>query len=903
MRDRLIIFLFKMLWQNLLTWLLLTCIVCPGSISGQPAILGNSNPGISRKVYHTTKASSAIQIDGVIDETAWQSVNWSSDFTQRQPVDGGEPTSETAFKILYDDKNIYVAARCFDPEPDKIVKRMSRRDGFDGDWVEINIDSYHDLRSAFSFTATVSGVKGDEFVSQDGQDWDVSWNPIWKFKTSIDSIGWIAEMEIPLSQLRFDKEEEQVWGIQLTRRDFRNESRSNWQYNPQNSGYWVSAFGELHGIKNIKPKRQIEIQPYVLGQYSSSKKIPGHPFRDGSNSKLSAGLDGKIGITNDLTLDFTVNPDFGQVEADPSALNLDGFEVFFEERRPFFVENRNLFNYNISNSRAGGAYDSDNLFYSRRIGAAPHRKLSDNPGLNSYVDQPDFSTILGAAKFSGKTNSGLSIGILESMTQEEKALIKTNQVEEEVVVEPLTNYSVLRVLKDFNEGNTVLGIIGTGVNRKLDPEALNFLHNEAYSGGVDLLHQWKDKNWRLNASFVGSHVSGSQEAITRTQAGFGHAFSRPGADHLELDTAATSLTGTGGNLSLGRYGNKLQFQIGGTYRSPGIELNDIGFLRNADEINQYLWVGYRWTKPFSIFRNLGVNLNEWSRWDFGGQALYQAINLTMFTNFTNFWSFNAGITGEANDVSNTWLRSGPSFRKPHGWGGFFRVGTDSRKRIQQSVNVGGGRSFDGIVSDINLTTTTDVQVTDGLNLSLSAQWNRGNREDQYVTSRQLDLDRRYVMGEILRKTLSFTLRVNYNITPDLTIQYYGQPFISRGIYSDFKFVGKPLAYNADKRIPKYTDDQISYATGASIYYVDENLDGNIDFSFSNPNFDFIQFRSNLVARWEYIPGSEIFLVWSQGSSAFTPELDGNVWDALEGNLWDDSLINTFLLKVTYRFAN
>ncbi len=870
--------------------------------SSQPADI-EVDPLSQKRIYTTAFTQNPPQIDGLISDKAWSTVKWSSAFTQREPVDGGQPTSETAFKVLYNDRYVFIAARCYDAEPDNIVKRMSRRDGFDGDWVEVNIDSYHDMRTAFSFTASVSGVKGDELVSRDGNDWDSSWNPIWNFKTSIDSAGWIAEIAIPLSQLRFDKSTEKIWGFQVTRRDFRNESRSNWQYIPQNSGYWVSGFGELHGLNNIKPKRQIEIQPYVVGKYETSEKIENHPFRDGSEANLSVGLDGKIGVTNDLTLDFTINPDFGQVEADPSALNLDGFEIFFEERRPFFVENRNLFNYNITSARGGGPFNGDNLFYSRRIGARPHVRIFDDPAQAIYVDQPDFSSILGAAKFSGKTKSGFSIGILESVTQDEYANVRTNNTEEKRPVEPLTNYNVLRLIQDFDEGNTVIGLIGTGVVRDIDDASLTFLHQKAFSGGMDVLHRWNDRRWQLNARFVGSRVSGSANAITRTQSSFGHGFGRPDADHIEIDSTATSLSGTGADLSIRRLGRRFQIQLGGTYRSPGLELNDIGFLRNADEINQYLWARYRWLEPVSIFRNLGFNFKQNSRWDFSGQSLYQSVSIDMFSNLKNFWSLGGGLTIEFNDVSNTWLRSGPSFRKPQGLGGFLNLGTDTRKKIRQNLNMNGGRSFDGSVYSLRVGTTTSIQASDGLSFSIGGSFNRAHREDQYITTLVSDDEKRYIVGEILRKTLSFTVRGNYNITPDLTLQYYGQPFISRGIYSDIKFVNQPLAQDVNERIPAFNSNQIIFNHELDGFEIDENENGIVDYTISNPNFDFVQFRSNLVLRWEYIPGSELFLVWSQGSSVFQNRVSGSIFDALDANLWNDSLVNTFLIKATYRFTN
>ncbi|HEY1005657.1 MAG TPA: DUF5916 domain-containing protein, partial [Sphingobacteriaceae bacterium] len=319
----------------------------------------------ARKIYTTRKANPTPPvIDGKLNDPVWNEVPWGENFTQRQPVDNAPPSERTAFKILYDDRNLYVAIRAFDRSPGEIVRRMSRRDGFEGDWVEINIDSYNDKRSAFSFTASVSGVKGDEAISNNGDFWDSSWDPIWYLKTSVDDQGWVAEIRIPLSQLRFAEKEDQVWGLQVNRKLFRKEETSNWQYIPQNSTGWVHLFGELHGLKGIRQQKQIEIQPYVVASAQTFEKQPGNPFATGNQSDVTTGLDGKIGITSDVTLDFTINPDFGQVEADPSQVNLSAFETFFEERRPFFIESRNILDYPLTLSVAGGNYTSDNLFYS-----------------------------------------------------------------------------------------------------------------------------------------------------------------------------------------------------------------------------------------------------------------------------------------------------------------------------------------------------------------------------------------------------------------------------------------------------------------------------------------------------------------------------------------------------------
>ena len=384
---------------------------------------------VEKRTYKTQRVSGgAPKIDGYIDSEIWDAVEWSGDFTQRYPNDGEAPSEQTAFKVLYDDNNLYILVRAYDSEPAKIVKRMSRRDGFDGDWVEIDIDSYFDKRTAFSFIASVSGVKSDMVISSDGNNWDDTWDPIWYLKTSIDSEGWIAEMKIPITQLRFsNNKEQQLWGIQLRRHFFRNDENSFWSYFSQDKSGWVRHNGELHGIKNIKPKRQAEISPYIVAKQENFDAEEGNPYKeDGVDRSLGFGIDGKFGITNDFTIDYTINPDFGQVEADPSEVNLTAFESYFQEKRPFFIENRNITDFRVSR---GGPFNQNNLFYSRRIGRAPGYYPDIDSDNDEYADVPNNTTILGALKLTGKTKKGLSIGIIESLAAEEKACVYKQGVE------------------------------------------------------------------------------------------------------------------------------------------------------------------------------------------------------------------------------------------------------------------------------------------------------------------------------------------------------------------------------------------------------------------------------------------------------------------------------------------
>ena len=867
-----------------------------------------ANPGdtaIERKKYFTSKTTTAITLDGMPTEDAWKQVEWGGDFIQNKPNEGKPPSQPTSFKILYDESYLYIAYWAQDSAPDSIIKRMGRRDEFPGDWVEINIDTYHDLRTAFSFTFSVSGVRSDEFVSNDGNDWDGNWNPIWFGKSHIDSTGWTAEIKIPLSQLRYGNEPEKIWGFQITRRIFRKEERSNWQYIPQSSGVWVSRFGELHGIKNIPMHKQIEIAPYITTQVDKYKKEEGNPYADGTDARMTVGVDGKVAITNDLILDYTINPDFGQVEADPSQVRIDGFQNFFGERRPFFIESRNIFDYRLTGSAAGGDFDDDLLFYSRRIGGSPHGYPQIGNG--EYIKYPQNTSILGAAKFSGKTKKGLSIGILESITEREKATIYNNGEKRQEVVEPLTGYFVGRVQKDIKQGNTVVGGIFTNVMRE---KGLNdLLHSSATSGGLDFLHFWKNRTYYIKGNFIYSRVKGSKEAILNTQTKFEHLYQRRGATEFTLDSNRTSLTGMGGTFMFGKAGGKagklgqvFRFETGFTFRSPGLEINDIGFMLNTNEINHFTWAGLHFQRGFSIFRNARFNYTHLSRWDFSGKFIYQEFNVNANANFKNNWEASSSFTWNPFDISNNALRGTTAIRRPTGMGYGLSLGSDSRKKLSAGLNYFNFLGFDNAVKGNNINFNLSYQPIDALRISLGGTYSSGTRrQDQFVDNVKYNNIIRTIVGEVKQKTLRFTGRASYNVTPDLTIQYYGQPFITRPLYDHFGYVLRPMAKKYDDRFYVFSANQISSENG--MYAIDENRDGTTDYSFSKPDFNFVQFRSNLVVRWEYKAGSEFYLVWSQGN---TPDAYSDLSSPIASSLFDnafggDNARNIFLVKWTYRF--
>lgn len=855
-----------------------------------------------KKHYQTTRIKGASPfIDGILADDEWGEVDWGGDFIQRSPSEGLPPTEQTAFKILYDDKNLYVGIRCFDREPDKIVKRMGRRDDFPGDWVEINIDSYFDQTTAFSFTTSASGVKGDEAVTNNGDNWDSSWDPVWHVKTRVDSLGWTVEIRIPFSQLRFNYKPEQTWGIQLTRKYFRKDEISVWQFISKQAPGWVHLFGELHGLNEVLPQKQLEIQPYVVSKIEKLPPEAGNPYINDNQMKFSAGLDSKIGVGSAFTIDLTLNPDFGQVEADPSVVNLSGFQNYFGERRPFFVEGKEIYNYQVSPSIAWGDHNSDNLFYSRRIGRKPH--ISPDIEDDEFIKQPDNTTILGAAKLTGRTPTGWTVGIMESLTKNEFARISGEEGERQTLVEPFTNYFVSRIRKDYNKGNTRIGGIFTSVNRNIKNTALeNKLHHSAYVGGVDYIHNWKDRTYYLYGNMIFSQIRGSKSSIASIQQNHEHYYQRTNANHVEVDTALTQLSGFAGTMVAGKGGNSpIRFQGGFTVRSPGVEFNDIGFMRSADLIDQFFWAGYSLKNATKVLRSFGFNVNEWSYWDFSGQNTYNALNFNTNGTFVNYWSMAIGLTHHFETISNTDLRGGPSLLLPSGTTFWYNVESDRRKKVRYGFYYEVYAGNELYLTRNYIDFWINYQPVDALSINLSPEFAINKSEMQYVETIDLPNRKFYIVSGIRQRTLSASIRLNLNLSPNLTLQYYGQPFISKGEYSDFRRITNPKAKEYENRFYRIKGNEITYHADDKTYSVKENSSTSA-YSFDNPDYNFVQFRSNLVLRWEYIPGSTLFLVWSEDRSD-EPGLSRPAIPELSKKLWRAPSSDIFLLKFSYRFLN
>jgi hypothetical protein len=846
-----------------------------------------------RRVYTTRRADTPPRIDGLPDDPVWDTVDWSGDFTQRVPTEGEEPTAQTFFKILYDDENLYVAYQADDPEPEKIAAILDRRDNFPGDWIEINIDSHHDYRTAFSFTASVSGTQGDEFISDDGDNWDSSWDPVWEHEACINHHGWTAEVRIPLSQLRYADCSEQVWGIQIQRRLHRNEERSTWQEIPKDEDGWVSKFGELRGICGIRPQRRVELLPYAVSRAERFEGTPDDPFHDGSREHFAGGLDGKIGVTGDLTLDLTINPDFGQVEADPSEVNLTAFETFFTEKRPFFIEGSDILDFRIAPSIAFGSHTTDRLFYSRRIGRPPHYRADSNE--DGFVDQPDNTTILSAFKLCGKTSSGVSLALLESVTAREQARVEDGGERRDVTVEPLTNYFVGRVQKDYREGRTRLGGIFTAVNRDIDVEQLDTLHRSAYAGGVDFHHYLIGRRYYMAARLVGSQVRGSREAILETQTAPARYYQRPDNTGQSVDSTRTSLSGHSGSLMFGKSEGALNFQGGAAWRSAGFEINDVGYVRNSDEINEFSWAGYYVRNPIGIFRSMGFNFNQWLDFEYdSGENLYQAFNHNGYATFTNKWNVNWSFTRENERISNYELRGGPSMALPGDWQYNANINSDWNRPVAFNLGLWGSVHDDDSGWERSYWTTVSWRATSALGLSLNPSFSHRRPELQYVTICGGDSPQ-FVYGRMHQRTFDLSFRVDLALSPRLTLQYYGAPFVSAGRYDDFKRITEPRADAYGDRFVRL-GEAAHYDAATGEYSVDEDGDGVSDYSFGDPGFNVRDFNSNLVLRWEYSPGSSLYLVWQQARSGTGRAGEFALQDDLDG-LFGAHPHNIFLLKM------
>jgi hypothetical protein len=851
-----------------------------------------------KKRYEAQKITIAPVINGVLDEQAWQEGEWIDDFTQFEPYNGSAPSQRTEFKILFDEDNLYVAIKAYDTSPDSIVNRLTRRDQADGDITAIVVDSFHDLRTGFVFGVSSAGVKYDLMYTNDGQNQDQSWDPNWWVRTSINSEGWIAEMKIPFSQVRFEKNSGDVWGLEVARVLYRKNETSFWQHIPKDAPGLVHLFGELSGLEQIKPRKIFDITPYAVAKAETFKADPENPFlAKGKLSSLNGGLDAKIGVTNNLTMDLTINPDFGQVEADPSEVNLSAYETFFSEQRPFFIEGNNITNFGLG--IGDGGVGNDNLFYSRRIGRSPHGDPDLNDGWNA--DIPNQSTIIGAAKLTGKTKNGLSLGFVEAVTAEEIAEIDTIGGRMFETVEPLSNYFVGRVQKDIKDGNTLIGGIFTSTNRDLDANLSDFVHKAAYTGGVDFTQYFRDKSWMFNLNTAFSVVEGSKKAIENTQKSSARYFQRPDNYHTILDTNRTSLAGSGGRMQIMKMNGHWNFLGATIWKTPGFETNDLGYVREADQILNLLWTGYSQWDPKWIYRRYNINADFYFVNNFGGDWVDKGFEWDGSMGLINYWNIWAGGSINGSSLSTGMLRGGPMMKTPGSTNARIGLSTDSRKKLVLNVYTNGSRSKENYARNWSTGLDVTYKPTNYLVVTLSPGFSKSFTGLQYVTKKNVNNGDKYIFASIDRKTINTSFRVNLNLSPDLTFQFWGQPFIASGKYYDHKYISStPMSRSYNERFIVYNSSQIAY-DGDGKYLIDENLDGSTDYRFDKKDFNVQEFLSNLVIRWEYSPGASLFLVWSQTRSDSN---ETGVMDFSENmeDLFTGKPHNVFLVKFSYRFG-
>lgn len=831
------------------------------------------------RTYTTSRLTTAKPtIDGKLDDSCWKTGEWSGDFTQLLPKEGAKPTQDTKIKILYDDKNIYVAIRAFDTEPSKISRKLGRRDELYGDMAGINFDSYHDHRTGFEFSVTAAGQKID-LILFNPMAWDMNWNAVWYVKTGLEDSAWVAEYEIPLSQLRYSSDKNQVWGMHVWRWIDRLSEESDWEVQSMSGPGMLYAFGELKGIKDIPKSRRIEIMPYAVGKLKTFEKVLLNPFADKGRSWLgNVGLDAKIGLTSNFTADLTVNPDFGQVESDPSVMNLTAFETLFEEKRPFFLEGLNIFKFEMGDA---------NLFYTRRIGHTPEYK----PELagNEYLKYPDNTSILSAVKISGKTSKGLAVGVLQSLTANENAQIFSGGKTKDLRVEPLTSFTVGRVQQDYKEGNSTLGAIFTSTNRFINDPYLEGLNRNAFTGGIDFLTQWNKKEFFLDAKFIGSSISGSTDAISNLQLSSARYYQRPDARHIKYNPSLNQLSGQGGHIKIGKGTGLFRYSEEINWKSPGLELNDVGFMQMADQFKQETEISYFVNKPVSIFRTYSVGLHQGNNWDYAMNYENSSFFFTSAFEFLNRWGVAPSVHYGTDWLNTRILRGGQAVLIPSIWEGNLMAHTDVSKKF--FVNVSAIKQSSGKDNYRNSSYLASATVIpyNVLKLSLSLNYSKTLDNLQYVDTKFLNTGNKYILAQLDQKTLGATFRVDYFITPEISLQYYGSPFASIGKYSEFKEIANARAKEYNDRFSVLNPTLLGneYAFGS--------------YSVSNPDFTFNQFRSNLVFRWEYRPGSQLFFVWGNERTNWKNDSSSSAGNAIS-QLVDVHPNNIFLIKLSYWFS-
>lgn len=840
-----------------------------------------------------------IHIDGRLDEPDWAAATPVDRFIQRDP-DEGQPVSErTEVRILIGSDALYIGARLSDRDAAKIRSRLVRRDDdLASDYFAVLIDSYLDHATGCVFRVAPSGSYDDAAIASNGNE-DSSWDPVWSVRTSIDADGWTAEMEIPLSQLHYTPSRDAAWGIQLRRWIDRKQELAEFAFTPKDQQEGVAQFGRLVGLGHLAAPRRLEVLPYSLARADYRPIAAGDPFRDGSDHTGTLGGDAKLGLTSNLTLNATVNPDFGQVEVDPAVVNLSAYETFFPEKRPFFVEEADVFRF--GQTRSNNNFNTTIAFHARRIGRAPQRSLEDSG--YAYVDAPSQARIATALKLTGKTAAGWSVGVLDAVTSEERARYVDNRsAERQTPVEPLTNYFVGRLRRDYGGGVTSLGGIATSVVRDLrDPALGSMLRTRALAGGIDFNHFWDGRNWSFDGFLMGSRIGGSAAAIDLAQRSSARYYQRPDATHLHYDPARTALDGFAGLLSLNKIGGRHWLGCL-TYQdwSPGFEINDVGFQNAADCRALSTLALYKEEKPGRLFRSYDVFAFSNHSINYGGDLTFAGYAAQAEATLRNYWSGSLRGTWYPGSFDDRLTRGGPMAQFPAGGNFTGTLASDSRKTYQVSLrstyawDIAGGWIISHNVSlGLHPTPSVLVRIEPGLRRSRDmAQYVEAVSDPAAART----YGSRYVFTTLDQTQLSLDTRLNWTFSPTLSLQFYAQPFVVAGLYRDIKGLRAPRTYQFDI----YGRDAGTVSRDAGgVYTIDPDGAGaSAPFTLSDPSFNFRSLLGNAVLRWEYRPGSAVFLVWQQTRTGSVSD-GGFSFSRDVGSLLDYRPENTVVAKITY----
>ncbi len=874
------------------------------TVAGVEAAQAQASADNGRKKAQAVRVpGESIRLDGRLDEAVWRTAPALSEFVQQEPVEGEPATDPMEVRFVYDDDALYIGARMSSSGP--IQAPLGRRDDDElAEHLQVSLDTYLDRRTAYSFGVTAAGVRIDEYHPSDNNDWrssDESFDPVWEARTSADSGGWTAELWIPFSQLRFNDRSPQVWGLNVQRWVPSRNEQVYWALVPRTERGWASRFGDLHGIDGIRPSRRLELLPYAA---SSSQVVGGrdvnNPFNAGANLEGRVGMDLKVGLGPNLTLEATANPDFGQVEADPAEVNLSAFETFFDERRPFFVERSQLIVGNVNN-----------YFYSRRIGAVPA-----GPASGDFADYPATSTILGAAKLTGRLSSGTSIGALGAVTSGESARTFTGIADPTrsapqgtgfgapgqfgtVRVAPQTMYGVARLEQEFGPSGSTWSVMTTAVHRNLErgtPLAALLTRN-AFTLSGDSVIRLNDGEYEVNAYTGISYVEGEAPAINRLQRASARYLQRPDAGYVRYDPLRTTLSGTKSGASVERRnGRHWLWQASSEIETPEFETNDLGRFSSGDGITGNAEIEYRETVPGRWYRNYSMSLGTRNEWNVGGIQQNRSASSGVEITWPNFWF--AEVEGEANfrAQDERLTRGGPSMQTPQGWNVDFRGGNNRSNQTRVFQQLEYGRNEDGGLQ-FEVETSLSMQPAPQWSVSIQPSYNREVNTQQFVTTRDggraATFGGRYVFARVDRSTWATEVRLSYTFKPDLTLDLYAEPFAASGRYGEFGELAAPRGrllrgYGADGTTLTLQGDGSRVVT-----------DGATRFTLANRDFNVRSFRSNLVLKWEWRPGSTLYLVWQQnreeeealsrrisiGEMFSSPGVRGDNFFAIKASFW------------------